>query len=84
MWPNPQFPEDLVKFTEEIFNGKLYFLCSVAFMLKPQMFSSMCTGNVFRLSDFHLIENTSLEFVSSTFLVRLTVSAQAATIILTL
>ena len=22
MWPNPQFPEDLVTFTEEILNGK--------------------------------------------------------------
>ena len=29
MWPNLQFPADLVRFTEEIFNGKLYFLCSV-------------------------------------------------------
>ena len=29
MWPNPQFPADLVKFTEEIFNEKLDFLCSV-------------------------------------------------------
>ena len=28
MRPNPQFPEDLVLFTKEIFNGKLYFLCS--------------------------------------------------------
>ena len=28
MWPNPQFPADLVKFTEEIFNGKLHFLHS--------------------------------------------------------
>ena len=28
MWPNPQFPEDLVTFTEEILNGKLHFLCS--------------------------------------------------------
>ena len=27
MWPNPQFPVDLVKFTEEIFNEKLHFLC---------------------------------------------------------
>ena len=27
MWPNPLFP-DLVIFTEEIFNGKLHFLCS--------------------------------------------------------
>ena len=28
MWPNSQFPVDLVKFTEEILNGKLHFLCS--------------------------------------------------------
>ena len=29
MCPNPQFPADLVTFTEEIDNGKLPFLCSV-------------------------------------------------------
>ena len=29
MWPNPQFPENLVTFTEKILNGKLHFLCSV-------------------------------------------------------
>ena len=29
MLPNPQFPSDLVTFTAEILNGKLYFLCSV-------------------------------------------------------
>ena len=29
MWPNLQFPADLVLFTEEILNGKLRFLCSV-------------------------------------------------------
>ena len=28
MWPNPQFPGNLVTFTEEILNGKLHFLCS--------------------------------------------------------
>ena len=28
MWPNPQFPADLVTFTEEILNGKRHFLCS--------------------------------------------------------
>ena len=26
MWPNPQFPPDLVTFTEEILDGKLHFL----------------------------------------------------------
>ena len=29
MWPNPQFPADLIIFTEEILNGKLRFLYSV-------------------------------------------------------
>ena len=28
MWPNLQFPVDLVTFTEEIVNEKLHFLCS--------------------------------------------------------
>ena len=28
MLPNPQFPADLVTFTEEILNRKLHFLCS--------------------------------------------------------
>ena len=28
MSPNPQFPADLVAFTQEILNGKLNFLCS--------------------------------------------------------
>ena len=29
MRPNPQFPADLVTFTEEILTGKLHFFCSV-------------------------------------------------------
>ena len=28
MSPNPQFPADFVRFTEEIPNGKLHFLCN--------------------------------------------------------
>ena len=28
MWPNPQFPGDLVSFTEENLNGKLHFFSS--------------------------------------------------------
>ena len=27
MWPNSQFPTDLVTFTEEILNEKLHFMC---------------------------------------------------------
>ena len=29
MWPNPQYPANLVTFNEEILNRKLHFLCSV-------------------------------------------------------
>ena len=29
MWPNPQETTDLVTFTDEIVNEKLYFLCNV-------------------------------------------------------
>ena len=29
MWPNPDFPADLVTFTGEILNWKFHFLCSV-------------------------------------------------------
>ena len=40
MWPNPQVPADLVKFTEEILNGKFQFLCSAptvgALLMKAQ------------------------------------------------
>ena len=28
MRPNPQFPADLITFTEEIFSEKFHFLCS--------------------------------------------------------
>ena len=28
MWSNPQFPENLVTFTEEISNEELHFLCN--------------------------------------------------------
>ena len=31
MWPNPEFPADLVTFTEERLKEKLYFLCSGMF-----------------------------------------------------
>ena len=29
MWPNPQFPADLVTFAEEILNEKLHISCGV-------------------------------------------------------
>ena len=38
MWLNPQFPADLVLFTEKILNGKHHFLSSV-----NDYFSDQCT-----------------------------------------
>ena len=42
MWQNPQVPEDMVTFTEEIFNRKFQFLCSdiweVTFLPAPLFF----------------------------------------------
>ena len=38
MCPNPQFPLDLLIFTEEILNGKFNFLCSVS-SYKEQLLS---------------------------------------------
>ena len=38
MWLNPQFPADLVTFTEEILNATLHFLCSADTVSKvPQL-----------------------------------------------
>ena len=34
MWPNPQFPADLVTFTEEILIGKLHFLSRENYQLR--------------------------------------------------
>ena len=49
MWPNRQFPADLVTFTEEIVNGKLHFLCSelLIFILSKNEFVNplMSGGN---------------------------------------
>ena len=41
MQPNPQFPANLVIFTEETFNGKLYFLCSVIYLNQICIFSNL-------------------------------------------
>ena len=37
MWPDLQFPVNLVTFTEEILNGKLHFWCSVVEAFSAQM-----------------------------------------------
>ena len=33
MWPDPQFPADLVTFTEEMLNGKLHFFAVIVMNL---------------------------------------------------
>ena len=38
----PQFPADLVTFTEEILSGKLHFLCSVYSVLSCQIVVVSC------------------------------------------
>ena len=37
MWPNPQFPADLVTFTEKIFNRKLHILCRTGWAQSQQI-----------------------------------------------
>ena len=40
MWPNLQQTADLVTFTEEIFNGKLHFLCSAGSRIPSEFFKN--------------------------------------------
>ena len=39
MWPNPQFPANLVTFTEKILHRKLLFLCNERFTLNLYRYS---------------------------------------------
>ena len=52
MWPNPQFPADLVTSTEEILNGKPHFFVQCLYFKKPIYF-------------FEEISATSLQLFSS-------------------
>ena len=59
MRPNPQFPAELVTFTEEILIGKLQFLCSDSFklfivslnVLGKHVPENMATGNTQTFED---------------------------------
>ena len=51
MWTNPQETADLVTFTEEILNGKLYYLCSKLNLKIANCFNTL------------LIKNACLELV---------------------
>ena len=52
MWPNPQFPVDLVTFTQEILHGKLHFFAMEGVSLKalhPQSVGDLSLKlNIFR------------------------------------
>ena len=50
MWPNLQFPVDLVTFTEEILNVKIHFLCSVRYFQGPSY--ATCHSTVFFINPF--------------------------------
>ena len=47
MWPNPQFPADLVTFPEEILNGNLIF-CAVSYVA---VFSTPKSSKIERLEN---------------------------------
>ena len=47
MWSNPQFPADLVTFTEKILNGKRDFLFSVTVFISVSVFIKEIGLNVF-------------------------------------
>ena len=68
MWPNPQFPPDLITFTEQIFNPKLHFLCSqlnfdqvygiLLIYLDILIYLTMLKSKIKRSFDFSFIKNT--------------------------
>ena len=54
MRPNPQKTADLVTFTEEILNGKLYFLCSVYSDTVALFYSALFARLLFTLYSLRL------------------------------
>ena len=61
MWPNPQFPADLVTFTEEILNGKFHFLRSaVVWKDLPKLCSNIILERV-------IIKHFLLYFIDEIF-----------------
>ena len=64
MWPNPQFPADLVTFTEEILNGKLPFLCSAHSQPKVELTLMKNLGQVRSFLTWLLYPSNSLGFRS--------------------
>ena len=69
MWPNRQFPADLVAFTEEILDGKLYFLCSATIFLKNvsglRAMYNLVEGNVYNLQSLGVPSDAYGKFACS-------------------
>ena len=59
MWPNPQFPADLVTYTEEILNGKLHFWAVTGGLVFFKI-SQNSQQNVFARVSFLIKSNFSL------------------------
>ena len=64
MRPNPQFPADLVTFTEEILNGKLPFLCSAHSQPKAELTLMKDLGQVRSFLTWLLYPSNSVDFRS--------------------
>ena len=56
MWPNPQFPSDLVTFAEETLNGKLHFLCSERIILFRYEFDRNRNHNTNFVNEVEMVE----------------------------
>ena len=69
MWPNRQFPADLVTFTEEILDGKRYFLCSATIFLKNvsglRAMYNLVEGNVYNLQSLGVPSDAYGKFACS-------------------
>ena len=66
MWRNPQFPADLLTFTEEILNRKLHFLCGVGRFATYDIHMFICTIIYFMSTQwlFYLIRLERKDFFS--------------------
>ena len=62
MWPNSQFPTDLVTFTEEILKRKFNFLCSVPMNTKKSFSIKYVAGYQYNIVDRQAISSREIFF----------------------